>query len=169
MSRPATLHATDAVPATRDHDDIMGCTRFSTPTPGERSVIGAGEGGPYTAITVLVDDDPRVRAALAQTIALEPGLVMVAVAADTAAALVWSERADPDVALVDVFLPDEVASVDLIRHLARRPSCAVVAMSVRGGPRPAALAAGAVSFVEKGGDIDAVLDAVRAAASPHHA
>jgi len=38
-----------------------------------------------------------------------------------------------------------------------------VAMSVRDGLRDASLAAGAVAFVEKGGDIDAILDAVRAA------
>jgi DNA-binding NarL/FixJ family response regulator len=54
-----------------------------------------------------------------------------------------------------------------VRSLAQRPGCAVVAMSVHSGLRRAALAAGAVAFVEKAGDIDAVLVAVRAAAPPH--
>jgi hypothetical protein len=39
-------------------------------------------------------------------------------------------------------------------------------MSVRSGLRHAALAAGAVAFVEKGADIDAVLWAIRYAAQP---
>jgi hypothetical protein len=43
----------------------------------------------------------------------------------------------------------------------------VVAMSVRGSLRHAALTAGAVAFAEKD-DIDAVLDTIRAAAPPHH-
>jgi DNA-binding NarL/FixJ family response regulator len=69
------------------------------------------------------------------------------------------------VALVDILLPDEVTGLALVRSLVQWPGCTVVAMSVRDGLRPAALAAGAAAFVEKGSDIDAVLDAVRAAAS----
>jgi DNA-binding NarL/FixJ family response regulator len=38
-------------------------------------------------------------------------------------------------------------------------------MSIDGGRRESALAAGAVVFVEKDGDIDSILDAVRAAAT----
>jgi hypothetical protein len=44
-----------------------------------------------------------------------------------------------------------------------------MAMSVRGGLRGPALAAGAVAFSEKAGEIDAMLDAVRAAAASQHA
>jgi DNA-binding NarL/FixJ family response regulator len=81
-------------------------------------------------------------------------------------ALAFAEGTAPSVALVDVLLPDELAGLALVRSLARRPGCAVVAMSVRGGLRRAALAAGAIAFVEKSGDVDALLDAVRAAAAP---
>jgi DNA-binding NtrC family response regulator len=70
------------------------------------------------------------------------------------------------VALVDVLLPDDTTGLALVHRLSRRPGCAVVAMSVRSGARGAALAAGAVAFVEKGGDIDALLFAVRAAVPP---
>jgi DNA-binding NtrC family response regulator len=174
MSWPGTLHATDDDRASGNQDDSMGNSRFSTLTPtsmpGERcSVTPAGAGSPDAPITVLViDDDPRVRTALGQTIALESDLVVVAAAGDTSSALAWAERADPAVSLVDVFLPDEAAGLALISQLARRSGRTVVAMSVRGGLRSAALAAGAASFVEKSGDIDAVLDAVRAAASPRH-
>jgi DNA-binding NarL/FixJ family response regulator len=78
-----------------------------------------------------------------------------------------AERTDPSVALVDVLLSDDRTGLALVRSLAQRPACAVIAMSVRSGLRHAALAAGAVAFVEKGGDIDALLDAIRAAAPPH--
>lgn len=112
---------------------------------------------------LLVDDDARVREGLAHTMALETDLVVVAGAADAAAALALAERAHPSVALVDVLLPDSTTGLALVTNLAQRPGCAVVAMSVRGSLRAAAMAAGCVAFVEKGGDIDAILDAVRAA------
>jgi DNA-binding NtrC family response regulator len=117
---------------------------------------------------LVADDDARVRMAIGQTIALEAGLVMVAAVAHAAAALVLAERTGPSVALVDVLIPDEATGLALIRSLGQRPGCAVVAMSVRGGLGQAALAAGAVAFVEKD-DIDAVLDAVRAAAPQRRA
>jgi two-component system response regulator DesR len=114
---------------------------------------------------LVVDDDARVRAAMAETIGLEADLVMVADAADATAAMAWAERTTPAVALVDVLLPDDKTGLGLVRWLSQRPGCAVVGMSVRGGLRRAALAAGAVAFVEKGGDIEAVLTALRRAGS----
>jgi DNA-binding NarL/FixJ family response regulator len=116
---------------------------------------------------LVIDDDLRVRAALVQTIALERDLVMVAEAADARTALALAERVDPSVAVVDVLLPDAVTGLALMTSLNLRPGCAVVAMSVRGGLRAAALAAGAVAFVEKESDIDAILNTVRAAALTH--
>jgi DNA-binding NarL/FixJ family response regulator len=116
---------------------------------------------------LVVDDDARVRAAIGRTIMLEADLVLVAAARDAVTALAMAAACDPAVALVDVFLPDEATGLDLIRGLARGPSCAVVAMSVRGAARAAALAAGAVSFVEKG-DVEALLTQVRIAAVPGH-
>lgn len=95
--------------------------------------------------------------------ALDADLVVAAKATDAADALALAERADPSVALVDVLLPDSTTGLALVTSLAQRPGCAVVAMSVRGSLRAAAIAAGSVAFVEKDGDIDAILDAVRAA------
>ena len=112
---------------------------------------------------LLVDDDARVREGLAHTMALEADLVVVAEATEAVAALALAELADPSVALVDVLLPDSTSGLALVTSLAQRPGCVVVAMSVRGSLRAAAMAAGSVVFVEKDGDIDAMLDAVRAA------
>jgi DNA-binding NarL/FixJ family response regulator len=147
--------------------------------PSAVGVSAAGDGlplgrtglvsaGPDRPIRLLVaEDDARVRVAIGQTIALEAGVVVVGAVASATAALVLAERTRPAVALVDVLIPDEMTGLALVASLARRPGCAVVAISVRGGMRDAALAAGAVAFIEKDSDIDAILDAIRAAASPH--
>ncbi len=54
---------------------------------------------------VIADDEPVVRAALAQLIASEPAFDLVGIAEDTAAAIALAERLRPDVALVDVRMP----------------------------------------------------------------
>ena len=113
---------------------------------------------------LLVDRDVRVRAAIHQTVILESDLTIVAEAADAAEALAMADRTDPSVALVDLLLPDPRTGLDLVRSLSRRHGCAVVAMSERGGLREASLAAGAFALVDKSGDIDAILNTVRAAA-----
>ena len=134
------------------------------PSAGHAGAGSHPPGGPVRLL--VVDDDVRVRSAIAQTVALEPDLVVVAEAADVMSALALADGADPSVALVDVLIPDEATGLALMRRLEQRPGCAVVAMSVRGGLRRPALAAGAIAFVEKTGDIDAMLEAVRAAAAP---
>jgi len=128
---------------------------------------GPNESKPGDLIRVLVvDDDPRVLQAIAHTVMLEADMVTVGKAADARTALSIAQDARPSVALVDVLLPDEVTGLALVRALDQQPGCAVVAMSVRGGMREASLAAGAIAFAEKGGDIDALLHAVRMAAAP---
>ena len=61
---------------------------------------------------------PGYGQAIGQTIALEAGLVVVAVTADAAAALVLAECAGPSVALVDMLIPDEATGLALVRSLA---------------------------------------------------
>jgi DNA-binding NtrC family response regulator len=141
MSRPWTRLPADVVPRPGAHTALVNRIRL-----------------------LVVDNDVRVRAAIVQTVALEADLLMVAEAADAMAALGLAGHADPSVALIDVLLPDDATGLGLVRSLNQRSGCAVVAMSVRGGLRAAALAAGAVAFVEKGSDIDALLDTIRAAA-----
>jgi DNA-binding NarL/FixJ family response regulator len=117
---------------------------------------------------LVVDDDARVRAGLAQTIEAEADLSVVATADTASGALAYVESARPSVALVDVLLPDALTGLGLVRRLSEQPGRAVVAISVRSELRGAALAAGAVLFVEKG-DVDAVLSALRTAAGPRPA
>jgi DNA-binding NarL/FixJ family response regulator len=113
---------------------------------------------------LVVDDDPRVRQAVEKTVALEENMLLAGEAADASTAWSVAEQCMPTVALIDVLLPDEIRGLALIGRLSHRPGCAVVAMSVRSGLREPARAAGAVAFVEKGGDIEALLHAVRTAA-----
>jgi two-component system response regulator DesR len=113
---------------------------------------------------LVVDDDARVRAAIRQMIAGETDLLIVAEAADTPTASALARRTNPSIALVDVLVPDEASGLSLVGELSRRGGCAVVAMSVRGSLRRAALAAGAVAFVEKDGDVENILSVLRAAA-----
>jgi DNA-binding NtrC family response regulator len=135
-------------------------------------LVVPGPPPPPELIRVLVvDDDARVRAAIRETIALEVDLLSVGDAADAATAVAIASTTasatasvtDSWVALVDVLLPDAGTGLALISRMSRRPGCSVVAMSVRSGLALAALAAGAVAFVEKGDDIDAILQSVRSA------
>jgi DNA-binding NarL/FixJ family response regulator len=114
---------------------------------------------------LVVDDDARVRRAIEQTLCREHDLELVAQAGDIENALAAAERERPRVALVDVLLPDVQSGLALIYALSCRPDCTVVAMSVADGQREVAVARGAVAFVTKDGNIDAVLAAVRAAGS----
>jgi two-component system, NarL family, response regulator DesR len=114
---------------------------------------------------LIVDDDARVRLAIAQTIALEADLCLLGAIGDAAGAVTLAERTAPDVAVVDVLLPDPATGLEVIADLAAT-GCAVVAISLRGGVRDRALAAGATSFIEKS-DVDGLLAHVRAAALRH--
>jgi DNA-binding NtrC family response regulator len=129
----------------------------------QASTDASGRKAPIRVL--IVDDDPRVLQAIGSTIALEEDMVSVAEAVDVRTALAVAEETEPSVALVDLLLPDDITGLTLVRSLTQRPGCEVVAMSVRGGLREAARAAGAVAFVEKSSDIDAVLQAVRLAAA----
>ncbi len=149
----------------------MARSGFPLETPGQGDDPACADSSPppesagHPIRLLLVDRDVRVRAAIQQTIILESDLTIVAEAADAAEALAMAGRTRPSVALVDLLLPDTGTGLDLVRGLSRRHGCAVVAMSERGGLREASLAAGAFALVDKSGDIDAILDTVRACAA----
>src|SRR4051812_9775760 len=101
---------------------------------------------------MIVDDHEIVREGVRASLARDPRLEVVAEAATGADALRWVRRTLPDVALVDLRLPD-MHGEDLTRELARDfPGTAVIILStylseetVRG-----ALEAGAAGDVTKG-------------------
>jgi DNA-binding NarL/FixJ family response regulator len=99
---------------------------------------------------LVLDDDPRVRAGLCRLLEATPDLVVVPLGTHA------------DVALVDVDLPDRAAVTARVRALAG--GVPVVALSLDGAARDAALASGARAFVEKDGAPEALLTALHAAA-----
>ena len=109
----------------------------------------------------IVDDDPRVRAALTALITATTDLTVAA--AISTARDAWTALATRpvDLILVDVQLPHRDDGITLIRTLSRR--YLVVAMSIDGSSRAAALQAGAVDFLEKNGNPDDILEALRRA------
>jgi DNA-binding NarL/FixJ family response regulator len=118
-------------------------------------VVGAGP------LRVLIaDDDPRVRRALRALVEGERDLAVAGEAADAGGVLAQARALRPVVILLDLLLPRVEDGLALLPALAGWP---VVALSVRGGVRAAALAAGAVAFVEKGDTPEVVLAALRAA------
>ena len=118
----------------------------------------AGRADPVHRVLV-VDDDPRVRAAVRALLDGTSDLTVAAEAAtpDQARAAL---AAGADCALVDVRLP---AGPDLVGELATRVP--VVAFSVSGASRAGALRAGAAAFVEKDGRADRLLQALRRTAA----
>ncbi|MGZ8633655.1 MAG: response regulator transcription factor [Solirubrobacteraceae bacterium] len=118
-------------------------------------------------IRVLVCDDVEAfRALMRYTLQEDPGIEVVGEAADGVAAIDAAERLQPDVVLLDLTMPvldgiDAIATV-----LERAPGTRVVALSGWGAERMAerALAQGAIAYVEKTDDVQAIRAAVRAAA-----
>ncbi len=118
-------------------------------------------------IRVLVcDDSEAFRALLRYTLQEDPGIEVVGEAADGMAAIQAAERLQPDVVLLDLTMPildgmDAIAAV-----LERAPGAQVVALSGWGAERmeQAALDQGAIAYVEKSDDVEALRAAVRAAA-----
>ena len=105
---------------------------------------------------LIVDDDPRVRAALTALIAGTTDLT-VAAAVGTARDACAALAARPvDLILIDVQLPHRDDGITLIQTLSRR--YLVVAMSIDGSRRAAALRAGAAAFLEKNGNPDDILE-----------
>jgi DNA-binding NarL/FixJ family response regulator len=118
-------------------------------------------------VRVLVaEDDPRVRAALRAFLSASPGVEVVGAAGDAAAALELARDQGPTVALVDVLLPEAADGLALLRALTRELGIPAIAISIHGGLRSAALAAGAHQFLDKDRPPDVLLAALRSA--PRH-
>jgi DNA-binding NarL/FixJ family response regulator len=130
-----------------------------------------GAGDAESSIRVLVvDADPRVRTALLNLLSVSPGFSVVGTARSAAAAVELARRHLPAVAVVG--LPAPVASggrsrddsLRMLRGITGELPIPVVAMSMRGGLRGPAFAAGARQFVDQDSAPETLLTAVRTAA-----
>jgi chemotaxis response regulator CheB len=114
---------------------------------------------------LVVDYDGRVCRALSHLIDTADDMRVVGTAASASQARAAFEKVAFDVILLDVLLPSLAAGTALVRHLSRDGQM-VVATSVSGAVRNAALDAGAACFIEKGPDPSALLAALRHWAEP---
>jgi DNA-binding NarL/FixJ family response regulator len=110
---------------------------------------------------LIVDDDRRVRQSLSGLMALREGIEIVGTAGDGDAALALCGAAGPDTVLLDLKLPEITDGFGLLAELRRRwPSIRIVAMSVQVSLRASAISAGAAAFIPKGGQPEAIGDAL---------
>ena len=117
-------------------------------------------------IRVLVcDDSDAFRALLRYTLEEDRGIEVVGEAADGMAAIDEAERLQPDVVLLDLTMPilDGMDAIPVM--LERAPAARVVALSGWRADRmeQAALDQGAIAYIEKSDDVQAIRDAVRLA------
>lgn len=101
------------------------------------------------------------------TLQEDPAIEVVGEAADGMEAISRAAELQPDVVLLDLTMPllDGIDAIPTV--LERAPATRVVALSGWGAERmaDAALAQGAVAYLEKGDDVQVIRDAVHAAAA----
>jgi DNA-binding NarL/FixJ family response regulator len=116
---------------------------------------------------LLVDDQAIVRRGLRVRFRLEPDLQVVGEASTGTEALYLAQTLKPDVVLMDIQMPemDGIAATAALRR--EVPQSAVVILSIANDTqtRGQAQAAGAVAFVEKRGETETLLSAIRQAAA----
>ena len=112
---------------------------------------------------LLADDENLIRTALAALLALEEDLDVVAEAASGAEALAMARAHTPDVAVLDLQMPDR-DGISVAAELATTtPGCAVVIVTGHGRPGhlKRALAAGVRGFLPKTVSAAVLSDVVR--------
>lgn len=123
---------------------------------------------PATQRILVVDGDHRVRDSLADLIGLADGVEVVGTASQVDETLDAIARLDPDVVVIDPYLPDIETGLALIRTLraAGRRVVRIVATCREDELGPMTLAAGADACVDRCADPTVFQEAVLAAARP---
>ena len=115
----------------------------------------------------LIDDHPVVRDALTRALEAEPDFEVVGVAASAAEAFAGIDAADPELAIVDLHLPDRDGA-DLIAALhAARPHMRIVVVSGYDDEYRVAeaLRAGANGYLLKAAPVEHIVAGIRDAAA----
>ncbi|HET6829734.1 MAG TPA: response regulator transcription factor [Solirubrobacterales bacterium] len=124
-----------------------------------------GKDGP-TTITVA-DGSPLYRIGLVAVLEDCPDLAVAGEASDPAAAIAAIDRFRPDVAVVDLDLPDPggLAVVEKLRDRSEPTRILLLAAGPESGPLYRALSLGAAGYLAKRSEADRVCDAIRAVAA----
>ena len=115
---------------------------------------------PSAARVLVIDWDRRVRAALGQLLASEPGLTLCGEAACAASALSQLAAAPPDIVLIDPLLPTAADGTKVVRAAAEAGTRVVVLTADR-SLRASARRLGAAAALDKDGDHEQLLAALR--------
>lgn len=122
-----------------------------------------------TISVLLADDHELIREGLRRAFEREDGLEVVAEAASVAEAIAVGRKLDPDVAIVDLRLPDG-SGLEIVRSLREHSAgMGIVVLTMYAGDQQLfdALEAGASAFVPKSAPAEEIVAAARhAAASP---
>ncbi|MGD0834269.1 MAG: EAL domain-containing protein [Candidatus Dormibacteria bacterium] len=118
-------------------------------------------GGSPTRV-LIADDDVNIREALRDLLDSEPGIEVVAVAADAVEAVEAATRERPDVAVLDVKMPGGGGPAAARGIRAASPDTRIVALSAYGDRASVVemLRAGAVAYLVKGALADEVTDTI---------
>ena len=112
---------------------------------------------------LLAEDQGMMRGALALLLGMEPDIDVIAQAGTTAEALDAARRVRPDVALLDIEMPDGsgLDTAATLRH--ELPDCRVLILTTFGRPGylRRAMEAGAGGFLVKDGPVEQLAAAVR--------
>jgi DNA-binding NarL/FixJ family response regulator len=133
------------------------------------SELASGSSAQPDLRVVLVDDQRIVRDGLVTLLGLLPGITVVGAAADGAQAVELVAEHAPDVLLTDLRMPG-VDGVEATRRVrAAHPGTAVVVLTTYAddGAVVDALRAGAVGWLSKDADAEAIGRALRSAAAGH--
>jgi two-component system nitrate/nitrite response regulator NarL len=129
--------------------------------------VGTREAGRATPVTcVIVDDHPAVVDAVSRVLDAR-GIALVGEASDGAAGLDLIASSRPEVALVDIRLPD-VSGVEIARRLSREGSSTGVLLYTGQGDTALlreGIDAGARGFVDKTSSLDELVRAIEAVAA----
>ncbi|MEQ1528329.1 MAG: response regulator transcription factor [Methylococcales bacterium] len=112
---------------------------------------------------LLVDDHAIVREGYRALLAKQPGMTVVAEAADADAAYSQFKQHHPDVIIMDISLPGQsgLAAIDRIKHYCPQAKILVFSMHQNPGFAIQATRAGALGYVTKTSNPDVLLRAIQ--------
>ncbi|MBK4716926.1 MULTISPECIES: response regulator transcription factor [Tenebrionibacter/Tenebrionicola group] len=119
---------------------------------------------------VLIDDHAVVRSGFAQLLNLEADIDVIAQFGDAAQALPWLLRSTPDVAVMDIAMPER-DGLSLLRQVrARRPHFRAIILSIYDTPAfvQNAIEAGACGYLTKRCGPEELVQAVRSVGAGGH-
>ena len=110
---------------------------------------------------IVADDRAHTRRALRALLSTYADLVVVGEAADGAAAIELVAREQPEVVVMDLYMPVVNGLQAVARIKERWPQVRVIVLSAAAEAREHALAAGAYAFIGKDDPADALLATIR--------